>query len=513
MNASVSKQLTQVAVAAVLASSASASFALTLASCPAAVGTPTSTIIITSRDPAGVGFNDPTPVAPVGGNTGTTLGQQRFNVYRCVADIWERALVSNSPITVSAGWEALTCSSGSAVLGSASSWNGWTDFPGAPKAGTWYPQALANKLANLPGGQSLADFYEQPDDGTGYGNVDIKTQFNVNLGNVGCLDNTPFYLGLDGNAPASTVNFATTLLHELGHGLGFSVFTTSTATGARTLGMPSIWEYFMVDNSTGKTWTQMTDAERVTSAVNFRRLAWSGSNTLSAVPFVLTPGATSVPTLNINGPAAGASAGNQQFATAAFGPTLGSALSAQVMPVVSNTTAAGLTGPGCGPLTALDALAVNGRIALIDRGVCGFAVKVKNAQNAGAVGVLIANTSAGVFGAMGGADATITIPSLMVTFAEGNALKTALQRRSRTASGVVATMGALLTGGSYIGTDALNRPLLYTPNPRAAGSSVSHWDTIATRNLLMEPFINADLTFSLTAPFDLTVPLLKDLGW
>jgi hypothetical protein len=471
------------------------------------------TITISSRDPAGVGFNDPTPVAPVGGNPGTTLGQQRFNVYRHVANLWEAALTSNAPITVSAGWEALTCTAGSAVLGSASAWNGWTDFPNAPKAGTWYPQALANKLANLPGGQSLADFYGQPDDGTGFGNVDIKTQFNINLGQTGCLTGTPFYLGLDGNAPPGTVNFATTLLHELGHGLGFTVFTTSTATGVQFLGMPSVWESLMVDNSSGKRWTEMTNAERVTSAINFRRLAWSGSNVLAAVPFVLTPGATAVPSLNISGPAAGASAGNQQFATAAFGPTLGAPTSGQVMPVVSNTTAAGLTGPGCGPLTALDALAVNGRIALIDRGVCGFAVKVKNAQNAGAIGVLIANTSAGAFGTMGGADATITIPSVMVTFAEGNALKTALQRRSRTASGVIATLSSVATGGSYIGTDALNRPLLYTPNPREAGSSVSHWDTSATRNLLMEPFISADLTFGLTAPFDLTLPLLKDLGW
>jgi PA domain len=471
------------------------------------------TIVISSRDAAGIGFNDTTPVAPVGGNNGTTLGQQRMNVYRYVADLWEAALTSNAPITVSAGWEALTCTAGSAVLGSASSWNGWSDFPNAPRAGTWYPQALANKLANLPGGQSLADYYEQVDDGTGYGNVDIKTQFNINLGRPDCLAGTPFYLGLDGNAPVGTVNFATTLLHELGHGLGFSVFTTNTATGAQFLGQPSIWEYFMVDNSSGKTWTQMTNTERVASAINFRRLAWSGANSLAAVPFVLTPGATAVPNLTISGPAAGASGGNQLFATAAFGPALGASVSGQVMPVVSNTTAAGLTGPGCGPLTALDALAVNGRVALIDRGVCGFAVKVKNAQNAGAVGVLIANTAAGVFGTMGGADATITIPSLMVTNAEGNALKLALQRRSRTASGVVATFGALPTGGSYIGTDALNRPLLYTPNPRAPGSSVSHWDTIATRNLLMEPFISADLTFGLTAPFDLTLPLLRDLGW
>ncbi len=468
-------------------------------------------IQISSRDPAGVGFNDPTPAVPVGGNPGLTLGAQRLFVYQHVANLWGAAIQSPLPITVSAGWEALTCTATSAVLGSASSWNGWRDFPNAPKADTWYPQALANKLANV--GQSLADFYGQQDDGTGYGNVDIKTQFNVNLGKPGCLDNGFFYLGVDGNVPAGQINFAVTLLHELGHGLGFSVFTTNTATGVQFDNRPSIWEGFMVDNTTGKTWTQMSNAERAVSAVNFRQLGWSGPNSVAAVPFVLTPGATPVPKLNIGGPAAGATAGDKQFATAAFGPNLSAPVAADLMPVVAQTTAAGLTGPACGPLTANDALAVRGRVALIDRGVCGFVVKVKNAQNAGAIGVLIANTAAGAFGTMGGADATITIPSLMVTFNDGNALKTAVARRSRTASGVVATLSGSPTGGVYIGTDALNRPLLYTPNPRIAGSSVSHWDTVATRNLLMEPNINADLTFFLDAPFDLTVPLLKDLGW
>jgi PA domain len=467
--------------------------------------------VIQNRDPAGVGFNDPTVVAPVGGNPGTTLGEQRLYVYRFVADLWGAAINSPVPITVSAGWEPLACTAGGATLGSASAWNGWRDFPNAPKANTWYPQALANKLANV--GQSLADYYGQLDDGTGYGNVDIKTQFNINLGKADCLAGSPFYLGVDGNAPANQVNFAVTLLHELGHGLGFSVFTTSTASGAQFDGSPSIWEGFMVDNATGKLWTQMTNAERVASAVNFRGLGWAGANAVSAVPFVLTPGSTPVPKLNIGGPAAGAAAGDKQFATAVFGPQLGSPVAADLMPVVQLTTALGLTGPGCGPLAATDALAVRGRIALIDRGVCGFAVKVKNAQNAGAIGVLIANTAAGVFGTMGGADPTITIPSLMVTFNDGNALKTAMARRSRTASGVVATMASTPTGGSYLGTDALNRPLLYTPNPRVPGSSVSHWDTFATRNLLMEPNINADLTFFLDLPFDLTLPLLRDLGW
>ena len=51
------------------------------------------------------------------------------------------------------------------------------------------------------------------------------------------------------------------------------------------------------------------------------------------------------------------------------------------------------------------------------------------------------------------------------------------------------------------------------PNPVQGGSSGSHYDSIAFRNLLMEPAINPDLTHSVKAPEDLTLELLRDVGW
>jgi subtilisin family serine protease len=65
-----------------------------------------------------------------------------------------------------------------------------------------------------------------------------------------------------------------------------------------------------------------------------------------------------------------------------------------------------------------------GKIALISRGTCTFVVKVKNAQNAGALGVLIVNNINTFPATMGGADATITIPTMMTTLAIGQSLKT-----------------------------------------------------------------------------------------
>jgi extracellular elastinolytic metalloproteinase len=64
-----------------------------------------------------------------------------------------------------------------------------------------------------------------------------------------------------------------------------------------------------------------------------------------------------------------------------------------------------------------------GKIALIDRGVCTFTAKVKKAEDRGALMVIVANNIAGPATAMGGADPSITIPSVMVTDVDGNTFK------------------------------------------------------------------------------------------
>jgi hypothetical protein len=466
------------------------------------------TISITSRDAPGVGFNDPTPVAPVGGNTGTTLGQQRYNVYRYVADVWEKALDSNMTINVSAGWEALDCTAGSAVLGSAGAWNIWHDFPGGVP-GTWYPQALANKLAN----QNLTDGI--PDDGSGYSNVDIKTQFNINLGNTNCLAGSTFYLGMDGKA-GSNVNFVETLLHELGHGLGFSVISVQTSTGLRiaadgsaytSTGLPSIWEGYMYDNTAKKTWLNMTPAERKASAINPLQLAWNGPNAVAGASML-----SATPVVKVASPAPGAPT-MIDFNPSPFGALISTPSALGTLAVI--TAQAGEVGPGCSPFNTANRTAVAGKVPVISRGGCTFVIKVKNAQDAGAVGVLLANNAAGAL-APGGADASITIPSAGITQADGAklmaAVPAALPYGSRSKPGVV-TVSWSSDPSRIAGADSAGRPLLYTPAVLAPGSSVSHWDITATPNLLMEPNINPDLGLILVAPKDLTVPLLKDIGW
>ena len=94
------------------------------------------TIVINNLNAPGVGFNDPTPAAPVGGNTGTTIGQQRMIAFTHAANIWGATLTSSVPIVINAQFRPLTCTATGAVLGSAGATQVFADFPGAPKAGT-----------------------------------------------------------------------------------------------------------------------------------------------------------------------------------------------------------------------------------------------------------------------------------------------------------------------------------------------------------------------------------------
>ena len=75
--------------------------------------------VIVNLDGAGEGFNDPTPVAQVGGNPGTTVGQQRLNVFVKAGQIWDAILQSPITISVQATFDPLSCSANSGVLGSA----------------------------------------------------------------------------------------------------------------------------------------------------------------------------------------------------------------------------------------------------------------------------------------------------------------------------------------------------------------------------------------------------------
>ena len=173
----------------------------------------------------------------------------------------------------------------------------------------------------------------------------------------------------------------------------------------------------LFDTTQNLNWTNMTSAQRAASALNEGHLVWKGPLVTAGVPSVLAQG---FPLLTVNSP--NSVRGNYLVGTATFGPALASpGVTAEVMPVVDTAPNTGLA---CNPLSALNAAAVNGKIAVVDRGTCTFNVKVKNCQDAGAIGVIVVDSVAGTPPAgLGGTDATIVIPAVRVTLADGQTFK------------------------------------------------------------------------------------------
>jgi len=453
------------------------------------------TIVINNTNAAGVGFNDTTPATPVGGNPGTTLGAQRLFAFTYAANLWGATLTSSQPIVINASMTPLTCTATSATLGSAGATSSFRNFANAPYANTQYSYALANKLAGAYLGTANA--------------AQITASFNSNLGlNANCLPGRGWYLGLDGNH-GTDIDFVVVLLHEMGHGLGFQTFTNGSS-GAQSGGFPSIWDRFLMGSATGKLWYEMTNAERAASAISMDKLVWTGPNVTAAIPNVLKFGLASA---TFSGSAAGAIAGTVRVGEADFGPALGSSpIYGEVMPVTEQTAGAG---EGCEPFNATNARAVQGKVAFITLGVCTASTKTRNAENAGAIAVIIGDTVAETAVQpipLGGWDRTLTIPASRIFLTDAVKLRTALAKRSRTASGVFVSLGRN-GGAQYAGADPFGRALMYAPNPFISGSSVSHFDRTMFRNQLMEPNISNDLGQGLIPPTDMTFLLMQDIGW
>ena len=134
------------------------------------------------------------------------------------------------------------------------------------------------------------------------------------------------------------------------------------------------------------------------------------------------------------------------YPTTAFGTPITTPIPGDIV-LVSNTNPLGCN---ANPITNN----VSGKIALIRRGSCTFVEKVKNAQTAGAIAVIMMNNVDGTPVAMGGTDGTITIPSVMISKADGDILEAAAL--SGTVSGSLTSGPGTFTGNLVPGQQHIN---------------------------------------------------------
>jgi len=109
-------------------------------------------------------------------------------------------------------------------------------------------------------------------------------------------------------------------------------------------------------------------------------------------------------------------AGGYAASTAGFGPPVPTIpITSDIVFVVDDGTA---TDDGCDIIQ--NGAAINGKIAVVKRGNCQFNVKVENAQNAGAIAVIIYNNSGGTTtSSMSGTNPNVLIPSVMISQNDG----------------------------------------------------------------------------------------------
>ena len=142
--------------------------------------------------------------------------------FQFAVDIWASILQSPVKIKINAVWQPL----GANVLGSAIWANAYANFPNAQKLNTYYPVALAEKIAQKD--------LNHPD------SADIYANFS---------SNTAWYYGTSGIPPANTTDLVSVVLHEIGHGLGF-VDSYSVDSGGSGSVAPFVYDLGVENNNT-----------------------------------------------------------------------------------------------------------------------------------------------------------------------------------------------------------------------------------------------------------------------
>lgn len=425
----------------------------------------------------GAGFADSTPVQPVGGNSGSTLGEQRRLALARALEIWGEALDSPIPIIVQATFPELSCTDRGAVLGQAYAWQYMRNLPGAADE-LYYASALADRIV----GRDISE-----------GAPDLAIELNASVDGACAEVAGRWYYGFDGATPSGDNDLIQVALHELAHGFGFSS-SIDPATGESQFSNGiDVYTSHILDLDRSQHWDALTPSERVSSAANVRRLVFDGENAQALARGRL---ATGVPSLALSPLPAGVSleraVSDVELATnPAKSPVSGP------MVVASPTDACS------GPLRN----DVRGKVVLLEGGPdCHWQDGLAALAAGGAVGAVFlvsapASSPAEPLDAYG-YGSPVSVRAVTVAETTGVAINQAILH---------GTVTATLAGeaDATLGTDAQGHPLLFASQPALQGSSLSHFDSIARPNLLMEAYVQGGSNHDV----DITLAVLRDIGW
>lgn len=162
--------------------------------------------------------------------------ENAIEAFEYAVSIWEQLIESPVPIYIQASWRELDRN----VLGSCGPGNFEKNFPGAPQPDVYYPIALAEKLRGF--------------ELTGADRPDIIAEFNKNIN---------WYFGTDGDTQFLAYDFVSVVLHEIGHGLGFTGFFVTL----RLSGGYNMWDWG--DATSFDRLVENEDGERLTDTTIF----------------------------------------------------------------------------------------------------------------------------------------------------------------------------------------------------------------------------------------------------
>ena len=427
--------------------------------------------VLESIDDPGRGLLDPREVAPVGGNTGTTLGEQRRSALEHALSIWGAALDSTVDIHVAVRFDDFPCDDPRTLRAAQANPSGYSRLSGTPGADPeiFYVSALANPLA----GRAF-----DPAD------PEIITSFNGALDDGRCGFERPFYYGLDG--AGGTADMVEIMLHEMAHGLGMATLL-DPRTGALPDGFPDAFTARIFDNVFGKPLTELDDAERLESLTHVRALVFDGPALRAAAAEFLDRGVWEIEV----SPAVDGFSG-------AIGRTN---FGLQPLPgAVRGELQVGALDGGCLPPGDFE-----GRVLLVDPN-CREPQLAADAEVLGARALLLVGEEGAPWSIPPlplGRLSTLPIRIPVVTVARPDAL--ALAAAAADGPVMITLRGET---ARLIGTDELGLPFLgVTDRPERVG--ISHFDPMLSPDALMEPSARARPSHEL----DLTLALLRDLGW